>query len=196
MKHQTDLSTRALRQTFGSFATGVTVVTSAGDHPHGMTANSFSSVSLEPPIISIAVKRSAVMCERLLEEEYFAVSVLGSDQQDIAAYFADSRRPIGPAEFDDIDTRRGEYDTLLIDGAVATFECTRRVFYNGGDHLVILGDVLHAELWRTGDALLFANGNFHHLAHDTAGNQAITGQPLIDWYPQPLWVSESEQIPA
>ena len=98
---------RQFRDAMGHFATGVTVVTVGGDTPHGMTANSFTSVSLDPPLVLVCVGRDAVMHRALTENGHFAVSVLGAHQEPVARHFADRRRPLGQAQFDSTDWRPG-----------------------------------------------------------------------------------------
>src|SRR5262245_22681639 len=109
-----------LRQALGSFATGVTVVTVGGGSPHGMTANSFTSVSLDPPLVLVCVERDAVMHARLEQAGTFGISVLAYQQQAVARHFADRRRPLGQAQFDPVDWHPGPVTaTPLIAGAVA-----------------------------------------------------------------------------
>jgi flavin reductase (DIM6/NTAB) family NADH-FMN oxidoreductase RutF len=145
----------------GAFATGVTVVTVGGQRPHGMTANSFTSVSLDPPYILVCVERTATMHRRLRDTGAFAVSVLGADQEHVARYFADRRRPTGSAQFDGVEWRPGESTGApLIAGALAHFECELRETYDGGDHTIFLGALLSLGCGPAGPALLFVNGQF------------------------------------
>jgi flavin reductase len=153
-----------LRQAFGTFATGVTVVTTGGAEPHAMTANSFTSVSLDPPLILVSVDRRALMHHTLSATGVFAVSVLAADQEDIARHFADPTRTRGVAEFDAIAWLPGRCAAVpLIAGALATFECEVWRMYDGGDHSIFVGRLLSAD-WRADDeALLFLNGRFRRL---------------------------------
>ena len=151
----------ALRSVLGAFATGVTVVTAGGDFAHGMTANSFASVSLDPPLILICVGRGAVMHRVLEEQTAFAVSILAADQTDVARYFADKRRPIGREQFDAVSWSPGEHSGApLIDGALAHLECELEHRHEAGDHTIYVGRLL--SLWRRpgDDALVFLNGRF------------------------------------
>ncbi len=150
---------KMLRRVFGAFPTGVTVVTVGGGTPHGMTANSFTSVSLDPPLVLICVDRGAVMHEALTTTGCFGVSVLGAHQEKVARHFADRWRPSGQAQFDDIDWVPGRVTgTPLIAGSVARFECELWRSYEGGDHTIFIGRVL--SLGRSGyqDALMFFHG--------------------------------------
>jgi flavin reductase len=164
----------ALRRAFGTFATGVTVVTVGGGTPHGMTANSFTTVSLDPPLVLVCVRHAAVMHRSLAAVGRFAVSVLAAHQERLARHFADSRRPAGIAQFDGIDWRPGpSTGAPLIVGALAHFECGLWRRYPGGDHSMILGRLLTAEMRTAGDPLLFNRGRFRPL-----GSQEPDGSSL------------------
>jgi flavin reductase (DIM6/NTAB) family NADH-FMN oxidoreductase RutF len=151
----------ALRRAFGMFATGVTVVTVGGDSPHGMTANSFASVSLDPPLVLVCVGRTAVMHEVLTATGTFAVSVLAWHHEAVARWFADRRRPLGLDQFSAVDWLPGPHTGApLIAGALAHFECTVMAAYDGGDHTIFLGGLLSAQRCADERALLFVDGAF------------------------------------
>ncbi|HEY3261195.1 MAG TPA: flavin reductase family protein [Pseudonocardiaceae bacterium] len=153
-----------LRRTFGAFATGVTVVTTGGENPHGMTANSFTSVSLDPPLLLVCVRRNAVMHRILTANAYFGVSVLAAHQELVAAHFADRWRPLGGAQFDNIDWRPGRVTAApLINGALARLECELWQTYDGGDHTIFVGNLLSMEPPTEQDALLFFRGRFRQI---------------------------------
>ena len=155
------VDTNLLRRTFGAFATGVTVVTVGGDRPHGMTANSFASVSLDPPLLLVCVDRNAAMHARLSETGVFGVSVLADSQQGLARYFADRRRPTAAAQFEAVDWRPGARTGVpLIEGALAGFECELWRAYDGGDHTIFLGRLLALDGAADEDPLLFFRGGF------------------------------------
>ncbi|MGC5330187.1 flavin reductase family protein [Micromonospora sp. DT62] len=157
----------ALRRAYGAFATGVTVVTVGGATPHGMTANSFTSVSLDPPLVLVCVDRNAVMHACLSETREFAVSVLTDDQEKVARYFADGRRPLGGEQFDQVDWRPGATTGApLISGALAHFECEVWRSYDGGDHTIFLGRLLSLERRADGEALLFLSGRFRQVERE------------------------------
>jgi len=158
---------KALRRAFGTYATGVTVVTVGGDTPHGMTANSFTTVSLDPPLILICVLRDAVMHSVLTANNRFAVSVLASDQEAVARYFADRNRPEGKEQFDAVDWVPGRFTGApLIEGSLAHFECEVRARYDGGDHTIFLSELLSIERAEDVDALLFLHGRFHQIQQE------------------------------
>ena len=162
----------ALRSAFSAFATGITVLTVGGDTPRGMTANSFTSVSLDPPLVLACIDRGATMHGTLLAARFFGVSVLAARQEAIARHFADRRRPSGAAQFDTVPWWSGEYTGApLIHGAVAWFECTVWRTYDGGDHTVVVGSLLSAV--RAADAdtagvLIFHNGRFQPMTERAA----------------------------
>jgi flavin reductase (DIM6/NTAB) family NADH-FMN oxidoreductase RutF len=161
---------RLLRQAFGTFATGVTVVTVGGVSPHGMTANSFASVSLDPPLLLVCVERDAIMHRALLDTGRFGVSVLASHQEHVARHFANRQRPFGSKQFDIVDWGAGEHTgSPLILGAVAHFECRLWRSYDGGDHTIFIGRLLGMRRHAENDALLFHCGQFHQVAEERTG---------------------------
>ncbi|MEU1606210.1 flavin reductase family protein [Micromonospora matsumotoense] len=160
----------ALRRAFAAFATGVTVVTVGGRTPHGMTANAFTSVSLDPPLLLVCVDREAVMHRHLVAAGSFAVSVLAADQEHVARHFADRRRPLGAAQFDVVDWRPGRLTGApLITGALASFECALWRDYEGGDHTIFVGRLLSAEKLHEEDAVLFLHGRFRQITPMPSG---------------------------
>lgn len=155
---------RELRRIFGRFATGITVVTAGGDEPRGMTANSFTSVSLDPPMVLVCVLRDASMHETILEQAGFAISVLSNRQERVARYFADRNRPRGQGEFDTVAHIRGpQTGAPVLPDALAWFECSLAAVYEGGDHSIFLGEIVHAGRGPDEDALLFYAGAYRRL---------------------------------
>ncbi|MGB3148744.1 MAG: flavin reductase family protein, partial [Paracoccaceae bacterium] len=131
---------RALRNAFGAFATGVTVLTTrqSDGTPRGFTANSFTSVSLDPPLLLVCLAKSAHSCQTFMEAEHFAVNVLAEDQKAISGLFA-SREP---DKFDQCAWTPGVGDVPLIDGALAQLACARERLVDAGDHIILIGRVL------------------------------------------------------
>ncbi len=153
-----------LRTIMGRFATGITVLTAAGEHGHGMTANAFSSVSLEPPLVLCCVSRAARMHSAILAAQSFGVSILGADQRELARYFADWRRPSGQAQFDEVDCSPGEKTGApLLDGSIAWLECRLRHNYEGGDHSIFVGEVVSSLRGGDQDSLVFYGGGYHQI---------------------------------
>jgi flavin reductase (DIM6/NTAB) family NADH-FMN oxidoreductase RutF len=157
-----------LRSIFGQFATGVTVVAAGGETPCGMTANSFTSVSLDPPVILICLTRDSELCKAVLREGRFAVSVLAADQEDVARYFANHARPRGAEEFGTVPWSPGPgTGAPVLDDAVAWFDCALVTSHDGGDHEIFIGSVLASGAEPQRDALLFFRGGFGRSPHDS-----------------------------
>jgi flavin reductase (DIM6/NTAB) family NADH-FMN oxidoreductase RutF len=160
----------ALRRGYGTFATGVTVVTVGGAAPHAMTANSFTTVSLDPPLVLVCVGRDALMHEALSTTGHFGISVLASHQEPVARYYADRRRPLGQEQFRYADWAPGAYtQSPLLAGAAAHLECRLWRSYDGGDHTIFLGRLLDLRRHLDDDALLFLGGKFRQLDLDRTG---------------------------
>ncbi|NVI88921.1 flavin reductase family protein [Actinomadura sp. BRA 177] len=152
-----------MRRTFGTFATGVTVVTVGGAAPHAMTANAFTSVSLDPPLVLVCVGHDAVMHDCMAAGR-FGVSVLSDGQEAVARHFADRGRPLGAAQFSGVGCRTGPLTGApLIEGALAHIECEVQRRCDGGDHTIFIGRLLGMDLFANGDPLLFYRGRFRLL---------------------------------
>jgi flavin reductase len=160
--------TKQLRRAFGTFATGVTVVTVGGASPHGMTANSFTSVSLDPPLVLVCVDREAVMHHALQARGLFGISVLAAHQEPVARHFADRWRPLGIAQFEGVDWAPGRSTGApMIAGALAHLECALWRAYDGGDHSIFVGSLLSLAKQPDSDALLFFQGRFRQLTPES-----------------------------
>ncbi len=149
----------ALRKTLGLFTTGVAIITTrAGDEVHGMTANAFMSVSLDPPLVLISIDRRAKMCGILHEGARFGVNVLGETQRDLSDRFAGRPLPddVGQPLFAMV------HDTPLVDGALAQFVARVVKSYWGGDHSLFLGQALYAHTG-PGTPLVFHGGRYERL---------------------------------
>ncbi len=133
-----EFSQRQLRDAMGRFATGVTVVTTmTPDGPLGITANSFASVSLEPPLVLWSPARKSSRFPAFEAASHFAIHVLARDQQAIAEHFA----RIGGG-FERFGYVPGIGDAPLLEGCTARFECRHAAQFDGGDHLICVGEVL------------------------------------------------------
>jgi flavin reductase (DIM6/NTAB) family NADH-FMN oxidoreductase RutF len=149
----------ALRQTLGMFATGVTVITTrVADQVHGMTANAFMSVSLEPPLVLISVDRRTKMCSLLYEGQRFAVSVLAADQRALSDRFAGRVADGAPEPSFGI-----VHETPLVEGAAAHFVASVMRSHWGGDHSLFLGRVEYARFEPGARPLLFHGGQYRDL---------------------------------
>jgi flavin reductase (DIM6/NTAB) family NADH-FMN oxidoreductase RutF len=147
---------RQLRNAFGRFATGVTVVTCRNEDgaPHGATVNAFTAVSLEPALAQVTLLRSSRACQ-FLTDAPFAINVLAHDQLDVAWHFAG--RPADEAP------RWVEGPTApLLEGTATSISCEPWRTYDGGDHLIVIGEVVATHVTDR-DPLLFHGGQFRHL---------------------------------
>jgi flavin reductase (DIM6/NTAB) family NADH-FMN oxidoreductase RutF len=147
-----------LRRALGRFATGVAVVTTCGDDGklEGVTSNSFSSVSLDPPLVLWSLARRAASFEAFARATCFAVNVLGAEQVHLSRHFATPHAD----KFLGIASHAGRGGCPMIDGAIAQFECRTQTIVDGGDHAIILGLVMSATL-SDGEPLIFADSSYH-----------------------------------
>lgn len=162
----------AFRRALGMFATGVTVVTSVHDGTlHGMTANAFASVSLDPPLVLVCVGKSAGMHELLPASRRFAVTMLAADQQDMSAFFASPRRPGGGGQFADVRWRPAPMSGCpVLEGGIAFVDCRVAEAHEGGDHSIFLGEVRDlGVLQPDGQPLLYFGGAYRTLQPPTGG---------------------------
>jgi flavin reductase len=183
-----------LRGCLGRFATGVAVVTFTDPDgaPHGITVNSFTSVSLEPPLILVALQRTA-RSHDLLRDRCYTVNVLGAEQRELAVRFAGGKQSQHSA-----GGKQGQHSAggkqsqhsagrprpslepgwtdgghaPRLAGSLCYFECTPWAEYDGGDHTLFLGEVRRFD-YRDGDALGFVNGQFTTIPQSTAGHEAL-----------------------
>ena len=153
---------RSLRDAFGQFATGVTVVTTRDKQgqPIGLTANSFASVSLEPPLVSWCVDKGSTRFSEFYEAEFFTISVLTAEQQAVSNLFA--MRSWDGTVFDDVDWFIGHHDVPQLPDVSARFHCRTEHLYEGGDHIIIVGSVLDYESTPRAP-LLFLSGEYQML---------------------------------
>jgi flavin reductase (DIM6/NTAB) family NADH-FMN oxidoreductase RutF len=166
----TEPTSREYRDVMGMFATGIAVATArCGDFGHGMTANSLTSVSLDPLLALICVERDALMRKAIEQAGTFAVSVLASDQEYLSRYFSDASRPMGMAQFVPVAWRPGPLTGApLLDDALAFIELQVEQVHDGGDHLIFLARVCGVAQGRRVDPLLYFRGGYHRL-HDGGG---------------------------
>lgn len=154
----------AFRACLGQFATGVSVVTCSGSdgHPCGITANSFSSVSLEPPLILWNIAKSSNSLQAFLHAKEFAVHVLTDRQQALSIQFARSDHTL----FDGVTYSRSNANVPILPDCLAVFECSRHQVHDAGDHYIIVGHVDRFS-WDKSDPLVFFSGNYRQLDSKT-----------------------------
>ena len=143
---------RVFRDALGRFATGVTVVTIQG--PMGFTANSFSSLSLDPALVLWSLAKASQRYPFFAAARHYSIHVLGQDQADLPARFSKG----GPG-FAGLDWQTNAEGVPVLPGAIARFDCAQHATHDGGDHLIIVGQVLRLAL-EEGAPLVFANGRF------------------------------------
>lgn len=148
---------REFRDALGMFATGVTVVTThnAAGQPVGLTASSFNSVSLSPPLVLWSLAHGASTMAAFRACGHYAIHVLAADQLDLANQFAQR----GIDRFAGVAHRVGHSGAPLLAGALAVFECRNRSQHDEGDHLIFVGEVVHCHPLRSAAPLLYHRGH-------------------------------------
>lgn len=154
------LDAKELRNVMGHFATGVTVVTTKDSNGQnfGITANAFTSVSLDPPLVLVCIDKNAQCYPCFEESGIFAVNILNQQQQEISRRFATK----GIDKFEGLSWRSGSSGAPLIDGAVGYVECRIVERFEGGDHMIYLAEVICGTV-TSGEPLLFFRAKYHRL---------------------------------
>ena len=155
------LDPKELRRLMGHFATGVTIITTKGADgtPYGLTANAFTSLSLDPPLCIVCVDRKAESFAHFYDSKVFTVNILTTEQEDLSNRFAKS----GGDKFTGVATVPGHHGAPLIEGALAHIECRITDTLEGGDHVIHVGQVEHMHM-QAGDPLLFFQGRYRRLS--------------------------------
>ena len=144
------------REVLGHFATGVTIVTANEEGvPVGFSCQSFSALSLDPPMVILAPAKSSTSWPRIARAGSFCVNILGEHQEAVCRAFAVS----GGDKFDGVEWTPGVTGSPLIDGSLATVECTLGAIYEGGDHELVTGHVVDMEIGK-GSPLIFYRSGF------------------------------------
>lgn len=153
-----DFDQKEFRNACGAFATGITVVTTMGPdgEPVGMTANSFSSVSLDPPLVLWSVGNHAGSFDIFSKAEHYAVHILHKDQEELSNLFA-SR---GEDKFGNIDWSKGELGSPLLPDYAVRFQCKMEHVYPGGDHNILVGRVVAYDDRGAEEPILFYKGRY------------------------------------
>lgn len=164
---------RAFRRCLGQFTTGVAVMTSRrGEQMAGMSVNSFSALSLNPPLVLWSIRRESGSLPVFREASHFAVNVLATDQVEVSNLFASSTED----KFGQSLWSLGRHGSPLLEGTIASMECRLEQVHEGGDHLILIGRVEHCARF-SGEPLLFTQGRYavteeHPGAVQTSPNQA------------------------
>jgi flavin reductase (DIM6/NTAB) family NADH-FMN oxidoreductase RutF len=155
----TGVGNTEFRRAMGCFATGVAVVTTLDDAaPRGLTVNSITSVSLNPPLILVCVDHTSESYNGFLTSRVFAVNFLALDQRDVAQYFARKAAD----KFSGISYETGITGAPLLAGIVAYMECMLEAQYPGGDHTIFVGRVVASHIYG-GEPLVFFRGKYARL---------------------------------
>lgn len=163
------ISQAKFRKALACFATGVTVITVArgADRVHGMTANAFCSVSLEPPLVLVCVDHESNTRPLLLSARRFGVNVLRDDQQDVARYFAETEKSEEGATRLGIRYQFTERGTPLLETALAQLDCALVATHEAGDHTLFIAEV-EAVVAQPTAPLLFYGGGFRRLSVESS----------------------------
>ena len=145
------------RKVLGNFATGVTVVTTRDQSgiPHGLTANSFSSVSLEPPLVLFCIDKRSNCLSAFNEADAFAINVLTDGQKDISDRFAFSEE-----RWEGVKTRTLQTGVPILEDCLANLDCSMHAQYDAGDHVIVVGKVEETLIQNEGDPLLYFRGKY------------------------------------
>ena len=194
----------AFRQAAGRFASGVTVVTTrASEGAYGVTVSSFASLSLNPLLVTVSINRSSALLQYVRSAEAFGVSVLASDQQQVADYFATQGRTPEPAGFATVPTTSQQTSAPIIDGCLSWFDCTVEDILPGGDHEILVGRVVAAG-GGTGEPLVYWSGGYRALTTEvaesdqlaTASDGLAVAYHLLDVGPEEMLDAQSSVEPA
>jgi flavin reductase (DIM6/NTAB) family NADH-FMN oxidoreductase RutF len=163
-EYRTGHDPRTLRDALGCFATGVTVVTCLNEvgEPAGLTVNSFTSVSLDPPLLLVCLAKQAASAAALTATAHFAINVLQTGQQPASIRFSTRDQD----RFGATPWSSGEAGAPILADSLGVFECERFAVYDGGDHHILVGRVAKASFDASLDPLLYFRGRYRRLHFD------------------------------
>ena len=156
-----ELDSRELRNALGRFTTGVCVISAVSEagQPLGLTANSFASVSLDPPLVLWSLQNNSDVFDVFAKPRYFAINVLAKEHEGHSGRYAKK----GDHLLDPDHFRPGKFGAPIVHDALVSFECELHATHEGGDHLIIVGRVTAMHAREAGEPLLFYCGGYHHL---------------------------------
>lgn len=170
---------RALRNALGHYTTGVTIITTRtpeGAHT-GVTVNSFTSVSLDPPLVLFCLATRSTLLGAFEQASHFTINVLARGQQALSNRFA---RP-SLNTWDEVKYQVGPDGCAVLTGVLGCFECARHGAYPGGDHVILVGRVLRFEAAAAGEPLAFCQGSYGTFTRDQSGVMAPPDSSLSDF---------------
>jgi flavin reductase (DIM6/NTAB) family NADH-FMN oxidoreductase RutF len=155
------LDSRHFRDVLGRFATGVCIITTRGadGRPYGVTVNSFSSVSLDPPLVLFSLDRGSTSFAAFMESSHFVVNVLHREQMALSRTFAVT----SGEKFTGVVHETWETGSPVLAGNLATLECDKVAVHEAGDHVILLGQVRRLHCEAEGEPLLYFRGRYHNL---------------------------------
>jgi flavin reductase (DIM6/NTAB) family NADH-FMN oxidoreductase RutF/pimeloyl-ACP methyl ester carboxylesterase len=161
MQYRSGSDPRSLRNALGCFATGVTVISAfaTNGRPIGLTANSFTSVSLDPPLVAVCIAHESETGNLLKHASSFAINVLQVGQQAISNQFAGK----SDDRFENAPWEKGEFGVPIFPNSLCIFECAQHAIHEGGDHFILVGKVRKATYEPRHDPLLFFRGGYRRL---------------------------------
>ena len=170
------IETALFRQLLGCFPTGVAIITTcAGDgRPAGLTCNSFSSVSLEPPLVLFSLRKASSLLDTFTDAQGFVINILSQRQDALSGRFASSKIN---DKFEGVGWRKGELGMPVIDDCLASFECITYACHEAGDHYVFIGEVKHMNGGPAEQALVYYKGAYMRLAESL---RALVMQGRLD----------------
>lgn len=163
----------SFRAVLAQFATGVGVMTSASAGvPHGMTVNALASVSLQPLLVLVCVERDSIMAGVVAEAGVFGLSLLTADQRRLSDHFANPDRPEGDEQFTAVPYDTAETGAPLLEEALAWIDCRVWALHDGGDHVIVVGEVLALDFREDAEALVYFRSGYGSLP---AARDAVRG---------------------
>ncbi len=161
--HSAAIEPKLFRQLLGCFPTGVAVITTnnADGRPVGLTCNSFSSVSLEPPLVLFSLRKASSLVPTFNASDAFAINILSQRQDELSGRFASSKIV---DKFDGVAWRSGPLGMPIVEDCLASFECSVHARHDAGDHIIVIGEVKHMHEGSNDHALVFYKGAYRMLA--------------------------------
>ena len=154
------LDTRQFRDVMGTFTTGVTIITTLEKKiPYGITANSFTSVSLSPPLVMFCLGKSSTNFDAFMNSDCFAVNILTAKQDALSAHFATFEGD----RFDGLNYSTWETGAPILENVVSAIDCRREATHDAGDHVIMVGLVVRAEVQNQSSPLLYFKGGYERL---------------------------------
>ena len=158
------LDKHVLRQVMGQFATGITVVTThLNGKNYGFTANSFTSASLEPPLVLFCLNKTSEGCQEFIESGCFAINILAHNQTEISNRFANSK--LEPHQrFEGLAIEQAKTGSPILQNTMGWFDCQLKTHYDGGDHWIFIGEVVDLFRSEENEPLIYFGGKYRSLA--------------------------------